>query len=1023
MEKTRQRMKCLLCFIFLAFVITSYDAMAQGRQVTGTVTDAETAEEVPGVNVLIQGSSIGTVTDLNGNFVIEVGSNDDVLVFSYVGYIRQEIAVGTQSVIDIALIQDIQALEEIVVIGYGTQKESDLTSAISTVKADEIIKTPTSQAMQALQGKVAGLQVVSSGAPGASPTVRVRGIGSFEGNAEPLYVVDGMFFENIDFLNPNDIETVSVLKDASAAAIYGVRAANGVILIETKNGSYDQKPEIVYDGYYGMQNPQNVIKMSNSEQFVQYVNEVGDPADLSFVANAIQRYGRSRVNPELPDVNTDWYNEVMDPASIQNHVLSFNGGSSTTRYSMGISYFDQQGLLKETRNEYKRLNLRLKLDTKINNWLTIGGNVNVSSARQYVGENGAWFRSYFAVPIIPKYDEENVDASPQQFSNAQQIGYRGNQNPFYSLAYQDNRNDIRKIYGNIFAEVSLIPDKLTFKSAYNYTIESRNARNLDFAYNDGVTQINSALRKESVDSYNQIWDNYLTYIEDIGDHHITAVAGYSFRSETSELLFARGEELSPNPTMDNEEFWYLNRALNIDISNVGDANDGTINGRLYFNSIFTRLAYNYDDRYLVYGTYRRDGNNKFQKKWGDFFTFGAGWVLSEEEFFNVDFIDYLKFRGSWGQMGNDGIRPAVGQPTLEETETALDDVLIVGRRLRPTFDLIEQWETTVETNIGLSSKFFSNRLSLEADYFIRDTENLSVSVIPPVFRDTERRSVGQIRNTGFELSLGWNDEIGTDWAYNIGGNFTYLQNEVLSLGGPLFLDAGQAEFRQRSIVGEPYQAFFGYEVNGIFQNESDITNSGYTAEFIADNNLEPGDFFFKDQNDDGLVNDEDRVVLGSYLPTYTYGFNLGLSYRNFDFSAYFQGQSGHNILNRKRGEIIFTNDTNLDAELVTNLWRGEGTSNKYPSAAGLRKGWNQNMSEYFVESGSYFRIQNVQLAYNIVNKEISGAEIPDIRVILTAERPLTLFNYNGFNPEVPNGIDRQVYPIPAIYTLGLNVKF
>jgi TonB-linked SusC/RagA family outer membrane protein len=1023
MFKNRPRMRNLKTLLLLAFVLSALTGVAQERQVSGRVIDLEVNEGLPGVNVVLKGTTIGTVTDLEGRFTLDISSGEDVLVFSSVGYTTQEIVVGNQSTINVNMAPDIKALEEIVVIGYGSQKENEITSAISTVKSEDIIKTPTSQAMQALQGKVAGLQIVSNGAPGASPTVRVRGIGSFEGNAAPLYVVDGMFFDNIDFLNTNDIETISVLKDASAAAIYGVRAANGVILIETKSGSFNQKPEIVYDGYYGMQNPQNVIKMSNTEQFVQYVNEVGDPADLSFVDNAIQRYGRSRVNPALPDVNTDWYKEVMEPSSIQNHTLSFNGGSESTRYSLGVSYFDQQGLLKDTRNDYRRLNLRLKLDTEVNKWLTVGGNVNVSSARQFVGDDGAWFRSYFSVPIIPVYDDLNTDASPEQLSNAQQIGYRGNQNPFYSLLYQDNRNDIRKILGNIYAEISFIPNKLTFRTAYNYNMATNSSRNVNFGFNDGVTENLSALSRQNINSFDQIWDNYLTYQDDFDDHHITVVGGYSFRSETSELLFARGEQLVPEPTLDNEEFWYLSRALNIDISNVGDAGGGTINGRLFFQSYFARLAYNYGDRYLLYGTYRRDGNNKFQKKWGDFVTVGAGWVLSEESFFNVDFVDFLKFRGSWGQMGNDGIRPAVGAPTLEQTETAINDNLVTGRHLRPTFDLIEQWETTIETNIGLTGRFLNNRLSLEADYFIRDTENLAVSIIPPVFRDTERRSVGEIRNTGFELALNWNDDISENLSYTFGGNFTYLENEVKGLGGPLFLDAGQAEFRQRSIVGQPFQAFYGYEVMGVFQNEGEISSSGYTNEFIADNALEPGDFFFKDQNNDGVVNDEDRVVLGSYLPTFTYGFNLGVRYRNFDFSANFQGQTGHSILNRKRGEVIFTNDTNLDAELVTNLWRGEGTSDRYPSAAGLRKGWNQNMSEYFVESGSYFRIQNVQLAYNFLDQELFGTTMPDTRIILTAERPLTIFNYNGFNPEVPDGIDRQVYPIPAIYTVGLNVKF
>ena len=1023
MRKYRQRVKQLACFIMSALLLTPLLGWTQGRVVSGTVTDAVSGEELPGVNVMLKGTASGAVTDFDGKYTLEITSDDDVLIFSYVGYVSEELAVGTMSIMDLTLVPDIQALDEIVVIGYGSQKESDLTSAITTIKTEDIIKTPTSQAMQALQGKVAGVQIVSSGAPGASPTVRVRGIGSFEGNAAPLYVVDGMFFDNIDFLNPNDIETISVLKDASAAAIYGVRAANGVILVETKSGSYSQKPEFVYDGYYGMQNPQNVIKMANTEQFVRYVNETGSAADISFIENAIQRYGRSRVNPDLPNVNTDWYNEVMEPAAIQNHALSFNGGTEKTRYSMGLSYFDQKGLLKETRNEYKRLNIRLKLDTEINNWLKVGGNVNVSSAQQYVGENGAWFRSYFAVPVIPKIDSLNVDARPNMLSNAQQVGYRNSQNPFYSLNYADNKNDVLTVAGNIFAEISFIEDILSFKTAYNYNIGSRTSRQVRFSYNDGVSEIPSNIRKETYNNLNQIWDNYLTYNGDFNDHHLTVVLGHSYRSESNELLFARGEELVPDPNFDNEEFWYLSRALNIDIDNVGDVNSNTLNAGLYFQSYFARLAYNYDDRYLVYGTYRRDGNNKFQKKWGDFITFGAGWVMTEENWFDVNGIDFVKLRGSWGQMGNDGIAPAVGAPTLEETSTAINDVLVQGRRLQPLFALVDQWETTVETNIGLTSRFFESRLSFEFDYFIRDTRNLAVNVPAPVVRGSERRSVGEIRNRGMEFALNWSENVGDDWSYNIGGNLTTLQNEVLSLGGPQYLNAGQAEFRQRSIIGEPYQAFFGYEVEGVFQNQADIDNSGYTNEFISESNLAPGDFFYKDQNDDGMINDEDRVVIGSYIPTLSYGFNVGLSWRNLDFTALFQGQSGHSILNRKRGEIIFTNDTNLDAELVDNLWRGEGTSNRYPSAAGLRKGWNQNMSTYFVEKGSYFRIQNVQLAYNFVDSKLLGGDFPDVRVLLTAERPLTIFNYNGFNPEVPNGIDRQVYPIPAIYTIGLNVKF
>ncbi len=1025
-----------LSFLLLTFcgLLCYSTTNGQDRQIEGQVLSGDDNSPLIGVNVLIPGTNQGTVTGIEGDFAVQLDPAVDRLVFSYVGYQTDTVVIGNQSYLNVVLIPDITQLQDIVVIGYGSMEEKDLTSAITTVKAEEITKTPTSQAMQALQGRVAGVQIVSNGQPGGSPTVRVRGIGSFEGKGAPLYVVDGMFFDNIDFLNPNDIETISVLKDASASAIYGVRAANGVVLIETKSGSFNQEPEIVYDGYYGVQVPQNVIKMSNSEQFVQYVNETGDPADISFVNMAMQRYGRSRVNPNVPNPNTDWYDEVMAPAPIQNHTLSFNGGGEKTRYSIGGSFFNQQGLMEETRNEYKRLNFRTKVDADIKDWLTVGGNFNFSIARKYEGDDATWFRSYFAVPIMPVYDEQNTDASPYQVANAQQIGYRGNQNPFISLLYNDNRKDIGNVLGNFYVEIDLIPDKLSFNTTYNYSMEAINFRQVDFAYSDGETDFQSAIRRENLTSFDQVWDNYLTYNQDIGKHYLTLVGGYSYRSEYAELLFLRGEDISPDPSWDMQELWYLSRALNFDTENIGDATapsganseilgNRTINGSLYFQSYFGRLAYNYDDRYLLYGTYRRDGNNKFQKKWGNFFTVGAGWVISEENFFNVDFIDFLKFRGSWGQMGNDGIRPAVGAPTIEENTTAINDVFITGRRLRPTFDLIEQWETTIEENFGITARMFNNRLSLEADYFIRDTENLAVSIIPPVFRDTERRSVGEIRNTGFELALNWTNDISDDISYSIGGNLATLKNEVLNLGGVESLNAGSAEFRQISILGEPFEAFYGYEIVGVFQNEEEISNSGYTAEFLAESNLVPGDFFFQDQNGDGEINDEDRVILGSYIPDLTYGFNIGFTYRYLELTANFQGQMGHDILNRKRGEIIFTNDTNLDAELVTNLWRGEGTSNRYPSAAGLRKGWNQNMSEYFVESGSYFRIQNVRLSYRFFDKSILGVSMPETRITLTAERPLTVFDYNGFNPEVQDGIDRQVYPVPAIYTVGLNIKY
>jgi len=997
-------------FSFMAFT-----AFGQ-RTITGTVVSEEDNEPLIGATIQIKGGATGTVSDLDGAFSVQANSSD-TLVFSYVGFIPQEISVGAQNTIDVALRTDAFSMDEVVVVGYGTQRERDLISAVSTLESEDIVKTPTTQAMQSLQGKVAGVQIVSNGAPGGAPTVRIRGVGSFEGAGAPLYVVDGMFVDDISFLNPSDIESLSVLKDASSAAIYGVRAGNGVVLITTKSGSFNQAPQVTYDGYYGIQNPQNVIQMSNTQQFVQYIEETGSAADQGFIDNAMQRFGRSTVDPNVPAVNTDWYDLIMSPAPMQSHNVSIGGGTNQIKYTIGLGFIDQQGLLNETRNDFQRFNIRTRVDAILNDWLTVGGNINGSNARRFDGSNAAWFNAYHSVPILPKTDPLNTDASEPQLANAQLLGYRGLQNPFYSLIYNDNRNNAINVVGNFYAQAQIIPDKLSFKTQYNYNFENANNRSVGFAFNDGVTDRVSGLSRNQLTRFNQVWDNFLTYTDNFGNHNVKVTAGQSYRSESVQGLFARGTELDPNPTRDNEELWYLDRAVNFEQDQIGD-----FGSSLFFMSYFGRISYNFDDRYLLYATYRADGNNKFQTKWNNFATVGGGWIVSGEPFFNLPAVSFLKLRGSWGELGNDGINPAVGTPTLNPGRlTVFNGAPVTGRVFDPTFDLIDRPETTVETNFGLDARLFNDRLSVTADYFIRDTRNLAILVEQPLIRGAVRRSLGEIRNEGLEVSANWTGSVG-EFRYNIGGNFATLNNEVLSLGGADFQQLG-GEFIRRSTVGGSYLAFFGYEINGVFQSREDIESSGYSEEFLENANLDPGDFFFKDQNGDGAINDEDRVALGSFLPTLTFGANLGFSWRNFDFSMLLQGQMGHKILNRKRGEIIFTNDTNIDAELFNNLWRGNGTSDKYPSAAGLRKGWNQNSSEYYIEDGDFWRIQNVQLGYSFENSRLFSAEIPTIRVYATAERPLTVFDYNGFNPEVPNGVDRQVYPVAAVYTLGLNVKF
>ncbi|PHN06628.1 SusC/RagA family protein [Flavilitoribacter nigricans DSM 23189 = NBRC 102662] len=985
-------------------------SFSQGREITGVVTDAESNDPLIGVTVLVEDTGTGTVTDFDGRFTVTAETGNTLLI-SYTGYSPERVVVGTEDNYNVQLSFGSVALEEVVVVGYGTQRTKDLTSSITTIKSEDITKTPSSQAMQALQGKVAGMQIVSSGTPGSGPTVRIRGIGSFpgSGDAAPLYVVDGMFFDNIDFLNNNDIASISVLKDASAAAIYGVRAANGVVLVETKSGSYNQPAEIVYDGYYGIQVAQNVLKLANAEQFTDMALESGSEADISFIQNAMQRYGRSRINPNVPDVNTDWYDQILREAPMQNHSLSISGGGSNATYSIGGSYFLQDGIL-DMKNEYERFNLRSKVDYKATDWLTIGGNMLLSNSTQYAPAQDAWFRAYFAVPIMPVYDDMNEDAFPVNLANAQDLGYRGGQNPLSSTLFNNNRLKRRNLVANFYLQVDLIPEKLTFKSSYNHNYLSYNARNIDLPYfiGNGYQNPNSSISRTYENRSNQIWDNLLTFTEDFNRHNLQVMAGTSYRDEAWDQLRATGL----NFPVDQEEAWYIDQAETIPVDNVGD------NGaRQYGLSYFGRVAYNYDHKYLLYGTLRADGTSKYQEKWGYFPTVGIGWVASQEDFFNVTGIDYLKFRASWGELGNDNVPASDGARTTDIITTAIDDQLVTGTTSLSVFSYLS-WEVVEELNFGLTSYLFDNRLSLDADYYIRDTKNAVIPVENPSIGGTVRKNVGVIRNSGFELALNWTDNFSQDFRYYIGGNISTLKNEVVDLFGQAYVDGGSAEFRQRSIVGQPLLAFFGREVVGVYQNQAQID-----ADPVAvANNLEPGDLIYRDQNGDGEINDDDRVILGSYLPNLMFGGNFGLGFKGFDLSVSVFGQSGNKILNRKRGEVIFTSDTNMDADLAINRWHGEGTSNSYPSSKGIRKGWNQRLSTYFIEDGSFFRIQNVQVGYNLKGADL-GSGMPDIRVYFTAERPLTLFDYNGFNPEVATGIDRQTYPIPAIYTAGLNVRF
>ncbi len=1008
-------------YLYLAIMLlfASTTTWAQQRTISGTVTDSQTNETLPGASVLIKGTAKGVSTGIDGKFSVALSSSENALVVSFIGYETMEVSVGVQNFIIVQLVAKRTTLNEVVVVGYGTSKVKDLTSSITTVKSGDLLKTPSSQPMNALQGKVAGLQVVANGGPGNSSTIRIRGIGSFPGreNEAPLYVVDGAFFDNIDFLNPADIASISVLKDASAAAIYGVRAANGVVLIETKSGAYNQKTTITYDGYTGYQVAQNILKMANSAQFAQMALESGSVPDISFIDNAMQRYGRSRINPNVPDVNTDWYKEILRPAQIQNHSLSVDGGNDKAKYSIGANYFYQEGLLK-MKNQYERLNLRSKIDFKASNWLTIGGNFIYSNANKYNAQDGAWDQAYSAAPTLPVYDPLNKAAWPTDYANAQDLGYRDGQNPFPTMDLNDDLMKIRKVLANMYMEFTLVPKVLTFKTTYNNNSSFINQRvvNLPFFIGNNFQNPNATVTKTTSTYINQTWDNILTLTEKFNNHNITLMAGSSFKDESFQMLTAQGQKFDPN----FQQSWYINQSQTIPVTAVHD--DGSIQ---YGMSYFGRLAYNYNDRYLLYATMRADGSSKYQQKWGYFPTIGAGWVISEEKFLkNNEYVPFLKLRASWGQLGNDHIQASDGTRTTAVVYTAMGATstgpgTVYSGNIAANYFSALKWEVTEETNIGLTARFMKDRLSADFDYYIRDTKNAAIPVVLPGVNISVLQPVGTIRNKGVELALTWSDKISKKLSYTVGANISTLKNEATDLYGQPYIDGGTAEFRQRTYIGQPLMAFYGWKIAGVYQNENEVAHDPVALA----NNLVPGDFKYVDQNHDGIIDDKDRVILGSYFPSFIYGCNLSVTYLSFDLSANMYGQTGNKILNRKRGNMIWTTDGNLDADLAVNRWHGDGTSDKYPSSAGLRKGWNQKMSDYFVNDGSFFRIQNVQIGYTLKNTKLLGGNFPVCRIAFTADRPLTVFKYNGFTPEVADGWDTQTYPVPAVYTIGLNVKF
>jgi len=991
--------------LLLVALILSGSLFAQDNAVSGVVIDKKTSEPLIGATVMQKGTSNGSITDIDGKFAFTIPVGSTLLV-SYIGYNSQELIIKDNAQLRILLESNSKNLEEVVVVGYGTQKVKDMTAPISSVKGSDLTKQTTSSAMSAMQGKMAGVQIVNSGEPGKGPDVKIRGLGSIGDYGNPLYVVDGVFVDNIDFLSSGDIEDLTVLKDASAAAIYGVRAANGVVLVTTKKGKINQT-NVSYEGYVGYQIPVNIMKLANKDQYVQMLNDAN--ANITgYVPKVAANYPAS----------TDWYSQLVRNALTHSHSLDISGATEKTSYSFGGNYYSQEGIMN-AKNDYERYNFRARLDQKVTGWLNMGFNTVVSNYTRNIPNNSAFFQAFVNPPVYSPYSNTNTAAYPVLFGSPQQAGL-GNQygNPVATAYYNNQKEDGLNLIFSAFAEFILSP-KLKFRSSYNLDYVFYKNQNYTPQYNVGGSQgvLNSNLTKRFSLTTKQINDNLLTYTDKIGVNSFSVLLGQSTRVEKQSELTGTAINV---PGYDDQSIYLKNGSFD---------NRYSTDGAYRYNAVsfFTRGTYNYDDRYLATLTFRADGSSKFQDTWGYFPSLGLGWIMTGESFMkDQTLFDYLKARASYGMLGNDNV-PANSTVTLGTTgansSAVFGNTLVTGIGAPTVYQNYLKWEVVNELDLGFDFSMAKQKLNGSLDYYNRRTNNVIFSA--PIGGGVGVAELlannGSVQNQGFEFSLNWSDKISKDLSYNIGFNATSISNKVLALNGrntPIPGALIRGNYATQTKVGYPIGSFFGYEIAGVYASESEALRDP-VSQTIKD----AGYFKYKDQNGDNVIDEKDKVYLGSAIPKFTSGIDFGLNYKKLDVSISLQGQFGNKILNAKRMNRDVFADANYDLNFYQNAWTTTNHSSTYPSAAAYNTSFIQQANSFFVEDGSYIRIQNIQVGYTF--DKLLGMK--NMRVYVSAQRPFTYFTYNGFSPEVSgkpteNGVDTNVYPMQAVYSVGLKLN-
>lgn len=981
--------------LLLIFCLFFNRLVAQELRVSGTVTESEDDFALPGVNILIKGTGTGTVTDLNGNYSLQA-SEDDTLRFSFIGYNAKEVPVNNRTLINVSLEENQKQLEEVVVIGYGTVRKSDLTGSVSSVEGEDLLKAPAANPIQALQGKVAGLQVLSnSGNPGESPIVRLRGITTLNDN-NPIYVVDGVILDDVNFLNSSDIKSVEVLKDASATAIFGSRGSNGVIIITTKKGKEGQDPVINFRAEYGVENVSNKLNMMNGRQFATYVNDISP--------------GTFNNLDVLP--NTDWQELVLkENTPIQSYNLSFIGASERLNYYISGGYYAQEGVIPKS--DYSRLTFKSNTTYQVKERLVFGADLSfaLEDKENPPGVVPTVYRAWpIDDPLTPAGDYAEVNGG----------------NPLAAIDFSNNGERRLRAVSNFYGEYEII-EGLSFRSSFQ--LDALFLKNKAFTPEFFVspTQQNPTndLSVRTAEDRRWIWENTLNWSKDLGNQRIDAVLGYTSQERYGESLFgSRQNILRPD-----EDFWYLNAG---EIENQTLGNSGFDEA---LTSILFRANYSLLDRYLFTATFRRDGSSKFgaDNRYGNFPSFGLGWNAFNEPFFpETGILDRLKLRASWGIVGNEKIPGYEQFSTVGSGINAVfgrNETLQSGATLTQLGNSALRWEETRQLDVGLEFGILNNRLSGEMDFYRKVTNDILVPLAIPGHMgignfQTRRFNAADVLNQGFEFSLDWQDRIG-EIGYSVGILGSTVHNEVLSLGAGSGQDSvivggdlGNGQRVSRTVEGRPIGFFYGYQIAGVFQNQEQLNSvPGLSQQGV-------GDFIYVDTNNDGLINEEDRVQIGSWIPDFIFGFSAETNYKGFKLSLDFQGQTGNEIYNGKQA-IRF--DLLNYEEKFTNHWTGEGTTNEHPRASA--GGVNFLPSEYFLEDGSFLRLRTLTLSYDISQSLLERAGLNIAQVFLRGTNLWTLTNYSGYSPEIgvnspiSGAIDLGVYPITKVYMLGLNLSF